>query len=192
MEREAGTLTDDRALDRSHARRPTGFRTRLHGRLERRRIIKILSTSSSNRRASSPSNLSGRLPWWLAPKSDGTLRFCVDYRRLNALTIKDTYPISRMDDCIDSIWNSRLFTTLGCNSGYHQVSIRPEDREKTTFTCNDGSFQWKRRPFGLKNTPTPYQLLLDILLSGYRWRTCLVNLDDVIIFSRTFEDHFFR
>ncbi len=77
----------------------------------------------------------------LAPKSDGTRRFCVDYRRLNALNTKDTYPIPRIRDCIDILGNSRLFTTLDGNTGYHYVSIRPEDHGKTTFTCHDGRFQ---------------------------------------------------
>ncbi len=94
-----------------------------------------------------------------------------------------------MDDCIDGLEDAELFKTLDCNSGYHQVSIRPEDREKTTFTCHDGTFQWKRMPFGLTNYPATFQRLLDILLSGYSGRTCSVYLDDVIIFSRAFEDH---
>ncbi len=77
----------------------------------------------------------------MAPKLDGSLRFCVDYRRLNALTFEDTYPIPRVDDCIDSLGDSRLFKTLDCSSGYHQVSFWSEYREKTTLTFHAGTFQ---------------------------------------------------
>ena len=128
-------------------------------------------------------------PVVLVPKKDGTLRFCVDYRKLNAVTVSDTYPLPRIDDCIDSLGNATIFTTLDANSGYWQVPVAPEDRDKTTFTTFMGTFRHKRMPFGLRNAPATFQRALDMILSGVRWQTCLVYLDDVIVFSRNVQEH---
>jgi Reverse transcriptase (RNA-dependent DNA polymerase) len=73
-------------------------------------------------------------PIVLVAKPDGSTRFYVDYRKLNAITVRDSYPLPRMDECIDSLGGAKSFTTLDCNSGYWQIPVRPEDREKTTFT----------------------------------------------------------
>ena len=84
-------------------------------------------------------------PVLLAPKKeDGTLRFCIDFRRLNTVTISDTYPLPRMEDCFDSLGEARLFTTLDALWGYWQVSIAECDRDKTTFTTHMGTFRYKR------------------------------------------------
>ena len=136
-----------------------------------------------------PSMSSWASPVVLVPKKDGKLRFCVDYRRLNAVTVKDSYPIPRMDECLDSLGEANVFTTLDCNSGYWQVPVASKDREKTAFVCHSGLFQYLRMPFGLTNAPATFQRSLDIILSGYRWRSCLVYIDDVIIFSRDSEEH---
>ena len=100
-----------------------------------------------------------------APKGDGTLRFCVDYRRLNEATLKDSYPILQMDECIDSLGDAKIFSTQDCNAGYWQILLREEDREKTTFTCHAGTYQYIRMPFGLTNAPATFQRTLEILLS---------------------------
>ena len=128
-------------------------------------------------------------PVVLVPKKDGSLRFCVHYRRLNAKTVADSYPLPRMDDCIDSLGDTAVFTTLDCNSGYWQIPVAPEDRDKTTFTTHMGTFRHLRMPFGLKGAPATFQHALDIILSGVRWQICIVYLDDVIVFSRTHEEH---
>ena len=94
-------------------------------------------------------------PVVLVPKKDGTLRFCVDYRLLDVVTKKDSYPLPRMDECIDSLIEATIFSTLDCNAGYWQVAIAPEDREKTAFVCHEGAYQNKRMPFGLTNAPAP-------------------------------------
>jgi len=131
---------------------------------------------------------------WASPvvivtKKDGSPRFCVDYRKLNAVTIRDSYPLPRMDDCIDSLGDARIFTTLDCNSGYWQIPIAEEDRDKTAFISHAGAWQFKRMPFGLTNAPATFQRALDILLAGVKWQFCLVYLDDVIIFSKEEEEH---
>eukprot|EP00171_Calliarthron_tuberculosum_P023710 IDg23710t1 len=74
----------------------------------------------------------------LAPKKDGSLRFCIDYRRLNAVTKRDSYPLPRMDDCIDSLGTANIFTTLDANWGYWQLALRKEDQEKTAFCSHEG------------------------------------------------------
>jgi len=128
-------------------------------------------------------------PVVLVPKPDGSLRFCVDYRKLNSITVKDTYPLPRMDECLDSLGDAQYFTTLDCNSGYWQIPVEEADKPKTAFTCHAGCFQFCRMPFGLCNAPATFQRTIDILLSGFRWRSCLVYLDDIIVFSSTFDDH---
>ena len=113
----------------------------------------------------------------------------MDYRRLNAKTAADSYPLPRLDDCIDSLVDAAVFTTLDCNSGYWQIPAAPEDRDKNTFRTHIGTYRHLRMPFGLKGAPAALQRALDIILSGVRWQICLVFLDDVIEFSRTDADH---
>ena len=125
----------------------------------------------------------------LVPKKDGSLRFCVDYRRLNAKTVAETYPLPRIDDCLDSLGDAQTFTTLDCNAGYWQVPVAPEDRDKTTFTSYLGTYRYVRITFGLRNAPATFQGALDIFLSGVRWQTCLIYLDEVIVFSKDAEMH---
>ena len=128
-------------------------------------------------------------PVVLVPKKDGSLRFCIDYRRLNAKTVADAYPLPRMDDCLDSLGDAGIFSTFDCNSGYWQIPVAPEDRDKTTFITHMGTFRHVRMPFGLRNAPATFQRALDIILSGVRWQTCLIYLDDVIVFSKNEEEH---
>ena len=94
-----------------------------------------------------------------------------------------------MYDCIDSLGDAKFFTTLDCNSGYWQIPIAQSDREKTTFTSHAGTYQFDRMPFGLMNAPATFQRMLDILLARYRWKSCLIYLDDIIIFSNDFDSH---
>ena len=123
-------------------------------------------------------------PVVLVPKKDGYLRLCIDYRRLNAKTVPEVYPLPRMDECLDSLGDAAVFKTLECNSGYWQVPIAPKDRGKTTFTTHLGTFRHLRMPFGLRNGPATFQRALDIIFSGVRWQTCLIYLDEVMIFSK--------
>ena len=136
-----------------------------------------------------PATAEWACPVVFVPKKDGTMRFCVDYRRLNAVTVRDSYPLPRMDECIDSLGDATVFTTLDCNSGYWQVEVAEEDRDKTTFASHCGLYRFIRMPFGLKNAPATFQRAVDIILSRVKWETALVYLDDVIIYSRTVSDH---
>ena len=139
-----------------------------------------------------PSTSPWASPIVLVRKKDGSQRFCVDYRKLNGITKKDAYPIPRIDDTLDTLAGSCWFSTLDLVSGYWQVEMSPTDREKTAFCVPDGLFEFKVMPFGLSNAPATFQRLMDLLLAGLKWNTCLVYLDDVIVVGSTFEEHLFR
>ena len=96
-------------------------------------------------------------PVVIVPKQDGSYCFCFDYRRLNAVTIRDVYSLPRMDDYIDSFVEASVCTTLDCNLGYWQIPIREEDRDKTAFTSHAGTFRFIRMPLGLTNAPAMFQ-----------------------------------
>eukprot|EP00731_Ephydatia_muelleri_P003644 Em0001g3644a len=128
-------------------------------------------------------------PIVLAKKHDGTTRFCVDYRKVNKVTRKDAYPLPRVDDTLDTLVGSKFFTTLDLASGYWQVEVAPEDQPKTAFTTPEGLYQFKVMPFGLCNAPATFQRLMDRVLSGLKWSSCLVYFDDLIVVGTTFQEH---
>ena len=106
-------------------------------------------------------------PVVMVKKSDGTSRFCVDYRKLNAVTTKDPFPLSGIEDTLDALGGAKYFSTgLDLCSGFHQLPMNPDDREKTAFTTQDGDFQFKRMPFGVCNGPSSFQRLMTTVLAG--------------------------
>ena len=128
----------------------------------------------------------------LVRKKDGSLRCCVDYRALNEATVKDSYPLPRIDDTLDALVGAKWFTTLDLKAGYHQIGMAEEDMAKTAFSCGGGLWQWRVMPFGLCNSPATFERLMERVLSGLHWKTLMVYLDDVIVFGKTFEEELQR
>ena len=128
-------------------------------------------------------------PIVLVTKKDGTTRFCVDYRKVNTLTQKDAYLLPRIDETLDALSGSQLFSTLDLASGYWQVEVEKNDRPKTAFCTTEGLFEFQVMPFGLCNAPATFQRLMNLILSGLQWNCCLVYLDDIIVHGNNFQEH---
>jgi len=125
----------------------------------------------------------------LAPKKDGTYRFCVDYRPLNKITKKDVYPLPKIDEVFDQLGGAAYFSALDLTSGYWQIPMHPDDKEKTAFRTRDGLFEWNVMPFGLSNAPGSFQRDMEYVLSSVLWKCALVYIDDIIIYSESWEQH---
>jgi len=128
-----------------------------------------------------PSSSPWASPIVLVKKKDGTFRFCVDYRKLNSVTKKDAHPLPRVDDLLDALAGSKYFSTLDLRAGYWQLSVAPEDKEKTAFVTPDGLWEFIRLPFGVSGGPATFQRAIEIILSGLTYHTCLCYFDDIII-----------
>ena len=131
----------------------------------------------------------GQSPWAspvvLVRKKDGTVRFCVDYRQLNAVTRFDAYPLPRIDETIESLGGAKYFSTLDLLSGYWQVGLTEEAKLKSAFTTRRGLFLWNVMPFGLCNAPSTFERLMETVLQGLQWQTCLIYLDDIVVFAKS-------
>ena len=132
-------------------------------------------------------------PVLLVKKSDGSQRFVVDMRKLNSITVKDSFPLIRIDDALDSLGGSKYFATLDLFSGYWQCELDEESKPLTGFTTFEGLFHFNRMAFGLCNAPSTFARLMSrVLKGGILWKKCLVYLDDVIIFAPAFEEYLKR
>ncbi len=126
-------------------------------------------------------------PCVLVPKADGTSRFCTDYRKVNKLTKADSYPLPRMDDCIDRIGSAKFVTKLDLLKGYWQVPLTERASEISAFATPDAFLQYKILAFGLKNAPATFQHLMNRILANVQ--NCEAYLDDVVCYSTTWNDH---
>ena len=128
----------------------------------------------------------------LVRKKDGSLRMCVDYQLLDAKTHRDAFPLPRIDESFDAMRGSKWFTTLDLASGYHQIAMDESDQEKTAFVTPMGLYEFTRMPFGLSGSPATFQRLMQRCFGDQCYQTVLCYLDDIIIFSSTFDNHLER
>ena len=129
----------------------------------------------------------------LVRKKNGKLRLCVDYRQLNDITVKDSFALPRLEEIFDCLHGARFFTTMDMKSGYHQIEVEESHKERTAFTVGTlGFFEYNKMPFGLTNSPSTYQRIMQDILGDLNMKICLIYLDDLIIFSDSFEQHLER
>jgi hypothetical protein len=120
---------------------------------------------------------------------NGKPRFCVDYRKLNAVTIADEFPIPQQSEILQALSGSQVMSGLDVLSGFTQLEIDEEDVEKTAFRTHRGLSQFRRMPFGLRNGPSIFQRVMQGILSPYLWIFCLVYINDIVVYSKTYEEH---
>ena len=133
------------------------------------------------------------------------MRLCIDYRKLNTLTVKDKFPLPKIDTCLDTLNGCEFFSTCDLRWGYWQTEIDERDRDKTAFVTRKGQWRFKVLSFGLANAPSQFVLsfglanapsqfarIMELVMSGLTYDVCLVYLDDILIFSKTFDEHLDR
>jgi transposase InsO family protein len=173
-------VTDDNPFKERHRRVPPSMYE------EVRNHIKEMLDLDAIRPSHSPYSS----PVVLVRKKDGSLRFCIDLRRLNSRTVKDAYALPRIEETLDVLKGASLFSSLDLKSSYWQVEIAEEDKMKTAFSVGSlGFYECNRMPFGLTNAPATFQRLMETCMGDLHLVFCLIYLDDIVVFSRTFEEH---
>ena len=136
-----------------------------------------------------PSSSAWASPVCLVRKKDGSVRWCVDYRRLNDVTTMDAYPLPRIDTCLDCLPKARYFSTADLQHGYWQLKIDSRDQCKTAFITKYGLFEYTKLPMGLSSAPSTFQRCMELVFRGLQWKSLLIYLDDLIIFSSDIPTH---
>ena len=161
--------------------------------LHRQQVVKQEVKAMLEKNIIEPGDGPWSSPIVLVKKKDGTLRFCIDYRKLNEVTLKDAYPLPRIEDNLDTLSGSSWFSTLDLISGFWQVEMDDESRTKTAFSVGHGGlYQFRRMPFGLCNAPATFQRLMEKVLAGLQWQIAVLYIDDIIVFGSSVAEHLDR
>jgi hypothetical protein len=136
-----------------------------------------------------PSSSSWRSPVLFVDKSDGSSRLCTDYRKLNDVTIKNKYPLPKIEDLFDQLNGSQVFSIIDLRTGYHQLKIRTTDIPKTTFTTRYGLYEYTIMSFGLTNTPAYFMNLMNKVFMEFLDKFVVVFIDDILIYSKSEVEH---
>jgi hypothetical protein len=136
-----------------------------------------------------PSSSPWGAPVLFVQKKDGSQRMCVDYRSLNDVTVKNKYPLPRIEDLFDQMRGARVFSKIDLRSGYHQMRIRPSDIPKTAFSTRYGLYEFTVMSFGLTNAPAYFMNLMNKVFMEYLDRFVVVLIEDIIIYSKSDSDH---
>ena len=128
-------------------------------------------------------------PTVIVRKKTGEIRLVIDYRRLNSKTVGDAFPLPRIQESFDALVGAQYFSTLDLASGYHQIAMDPRDQHKTAFVTPFGQYEYTRMPMGLSGAPATFQRLMNATMSEFLFDFLLVYLDDLLIYSKTFDEH---